>query len=55
MTENNTALISKCMKSLRDSVGVVDTEKFLFLIRSEAFDYTKWQRDYFDAIYLPIR
>ena len=40
MNENNVALISKCMKSLRDSVGVVDAEKFLFLIRSEAFDYT---------------
>ena len=50
MTENNVALISKCMKALRTSVGVVDTEKFLFLMRSEAFDYTKWQRDYFDAL-----
>ena len=34
------------------AVGAVytDAEKFLFLIRSEAFDYTKWQRDYFDAM-----
>lgn len=50
MTENNVALISKCMKALRTSVGVVDAERFLFLMRSEAFDYTKWQRDYFDAM-----
>lgn len=50
MTNNNVALISKCMNLLRSNVGIVDAEKFLFLMRSEAFDYTKWQRDYFDEM-----
>ena len=48
MTESDDALISKCMDVLCDQVGIVDAEKFIFIIRNETFDYTKWQREHYD-------
>ena len=50
MSENNIALVSRCMDILCDQVGIVDTERFIYIMRSEAFDYTKWQRDHYDNI-----
>ena len=50
MSENNIALVSKCMDILCEQVGIVDAERFIYIIRSEAFDYTKWQRDHYDRI-----
>ena len=50
MSEDNVALVSKCMGVLRDHVGIVEAERFIYLIRSEAFDYTKWQREHYDAM-----
>lgn len=50
MSENNIALVSKCMDILCSQVGIVDTERFIYIMRSEAFDYTKWQRDHYDNI-----
>lgn len=50
MSENNIALVSRCMDILCNQVGIVDTERFIYIMRSEAFDYTKWQRDHYDNI-----
>ena len=50
MSENNIALVSRCMDILCSQVGIVDAERFIYIMRSEAFDYTKWQRDYYDNI-----
>ena len=50
MSENNIALVSRCMDILCDQVGIVDTERFIYIMRSEAFDYTKWQREHYDNI-----
>lgn len=50
MSENNIALVSRCMEILCSQVGIVDTERFIYIMRSEAFDYTKWQRDHYDNI-----
>lgn len=47
---DNIALVQKCMEILCDSVGVVDTERFICFIKTENFDYTKWQREYYDKI-----
>ena len=30
-------------------MGIVEAEHFISAIIREKFDYTKWQRDYFDA------
>ena len=50
MSENNIALVSRCMDILCSQVGIVDTERFIYIMRSEAFDYTKWQLDHYDNI-----
>ena len=33
---------------LLEKLGVVETEQFIAVINREKFDYTKWQREYFD-------
>lgn len=38
------------MDILCKHVGVVEAEKFVYLLRTEEFDYTKWQRDHFDKM-----
>ena len=50
MTESDGSLVSKCMDVLCDQVGIVETERFIFLIRNESFDYTKWQQEHYDPI-----
>ncbi len=37
------------MKCLIDQLGIVEAEQFISFIIREKFDYTKWQREYFDA------
>ena len=50
MFENNTILADRCMDVLSDHVGTVEAEAFIYFVRSESFDYTKWQREHFDAL-----
>ncbi|MBQ4225825.1 MAG: hypothetical protein II773_08875 [Oscillospiraceae bacterium] len=50
MSENNMALVSKCMDILCKQVGIVDAERFIYIMRSDTFDYTKWQREHYDMI-----
>ena len=33
------------MKALRKMLGLVESEKFISLIKNESFNYTEWQRD----------
>ena len=44
------ALVNRCMDVLCETVGVVEAEKFIHFIKTESFDYTKWQRKHYDAI-----
>jgi hypothetical protein len=44
---SDTALRSAGMKILADNLGEVDAARFIFLIKSDHFDYTEWQRDLF--------
>jgi hypothetical protein len=32
------------LKALRNSLGLIDAEKFLVLVHQEPFDYTEWQK-----------
>ena len=50
MSEDNVALVSRCMDVLCNQVGIVEAERFIYLMRSEAFDYTVWQRERYDAM-----
>ena len=42
---NNTTLKVQGMKVLAESLGLVDAERFIALMRREPFDYTEWQRE----------
>ena len=35
---------------LVDNMGVIDAEYFISLIKRDDFDYTVWQRGYFDKL-----
>ena len=35
---------------LVDDMGVIDAEYFISLIKRDDFDYTVWQREYFDRL-----
>lgn len=41
-------LMNKGMQCLINEMGVVNAEEFILLISREKFDYTRWQREYFD-------
>ena len=48
MITNTSETLSRGMEILTQRMGIVEAERFIFLIKSEGFDYTKWQREYFD-------
>lgn len=49
MTDSITMVAEKCMEAVREHVGTVELEVFIYYIRSQAFDYTKWQQEHFDS------
>ena len=48
MDRTNAELLSFGMKCLTDCLGGIEAERFISIIIRERFDYTKWQREYFD-------
>jgi hypothetical protein len=42
---NDMVLEQTAMRCLVDNLGIVQTERFISLIRKDPFDYTKWQQD----------
>lgn len=50
MTQNTAEIMNRGMECLTQALGVVDAEQFISIIIREKFDYTKWQRSYFDAM-----
>ena len=45
MSENE--LTAKCMNILFDQVGLVEAERFVYILNRDNFDYTEWQKDLF--------
>ena len=41
-------IMNRGIHCLLEKLGVVETERFIAVINREKFDYTKWQREYFD-------
>jgi len=39
---NDTILLNTGMRVLVDNLGLVEAERFIFLMNDEPFDYTKW-------------
>jgi hypothetical protein len=50
MASSTIDIMTRGMECLTDNLGVVDAETFISLIIREKFDYTRWQRDYFDKM-----
>ena len=45
---NKFDIYSRGMAALNEILGTVDAEEFISLVKSDRFDYTKWQRRHFD-------
>lgn len=49
MSPSTAEIMSRGMKCLMEQLGVVDAERFVATVIREKFDYTCWQREYFDG------
>lgn len=49
MNTSTAEIMNKGMKCLTEQLGLVEAEQFISTVIREKFDYTKWQREYFDA------
>lgn len=49
MMESTSEIMNTGMKCLVEQMGIIEAERFISVIIREKFDYTKWQREYFDA------
>ncbi len=50
MAKSMAELMSRGMECLTEGLGVVEAEEFISLVIRERFDYTRWQREYFDSM-----
>ena len=47
MTTSTAETLSRGMKILAEHMGIVEAERFIFLVKSEGVDYTSWQQEFF--------
>lgn len=50
MTAGTVELIERGMQCLVQELGDIEAEKFISAVKREKFDYTEWQRSYFDSM-----
>ncbi len=50
MSKSAQEVLTRGMQCLQDQLGTVDAEYFISLVIREQFDYTRWQREYFDQM-----
>ena len=43
-------ILDQGFSCLVEHLGVINAEQFIALIKRESFDYTVWQREYFDRM-----
>ena len=48
--ETRKEIYRRGMNLLRDSLGIVNAEVFISIVKSEKYDYTEWRREYFDKM-----
>lgn len=48
--KNTNEVMDMGMRCLVEGLGIIEAEHFISVIIKEKFDYTKWQRDFFDGI-----
>jgi hypothetical protein len=42
---NSAVLLDKGFRCLTNELGIVEAEKFVYLLLSEPFNYTEWRKD----------
>lgn len=47
---NTVKILDQGFACLVEHMGVIDAEYFISLIKRDDFDYTVWQREYFDKM-----
>jgi len=47
---NTMEIYDRGLACLIEKLGVLGTEQFIAVVKRESFDYTKWQREYFDSM-----
>jgi len=47
---NTMEIYDQGLACLIEKLGVVQAERFITVVKRENFDYTAWQREYFDAL-----
>ncbi len=50
MSPSTAEIMSRGMNCLMEHLGVVEAERFVATVIREKFDYTRWQREYFDGM-----
>ena len=50
MDMSTAEVMEQGMKCLVDNIGIVEAERFIAVVMQEKFDYTQWQRSYFDKM-----
>ena len=48
----NAAIMSAGMKLLRENLGLIESEIFIFNLKNEHFDYTEWSQNLFEDMSL---
>jgi len=47
---NDTVLLDTGLDILVERLGLVEAERFVFLVNKEPFDYTKWRQGLFEGM-----
>jgi hypothetical protein len=47
---NDTILLDTGMDILVEKLGLVEAERFVFLMNKESFDYTKWRQNLYEGM-----
>ena len=47
---STTEIMDAGFACLVEKLGIIDAERFIALIKRDNFDYTVWQREYFDKM-----
>ena len=41
---NNAVLLDKGIKCLNEQLGMLEAEQFIYVLKSQPFDYTEWRK-----------
>jgi len=41
---NNAAVLDKGIKCLTENLGMLEAEQFIYVLKSQPFDYTEWRK-----------